>query len=189
MRRTEHYDEYLQTPEKINLGGHKCIIKSASIQTSSNNKEMLVIQLDTDLEDSQPQFFMEQYTKDTRIPKKWPNNAISRFTEGSPFLARFCAAVEESNPGFKCWSSDDANGLLKVNELIDKKVGAVFGEIEDEYNGRLFTKHEIRYFCNVENALSKEVPKKKELIKATPDPLNDINWQELADDVDGLPFN
>ena len=189
MKRTEHYEEYLTSIEKIDLGGHRCIIKTASLTKNSNNKEMLLITLDTNLDDPQPSFFTNQFISDQRKDKKWPYAATSRFVEGTPFIARFCAAVEESNPGFKCWSSDDANGILKIKELEGKKIGAVFGEVESIYREKLITKREIRYFCGYDKATSVDIPKKKELPKTEADPLKNVDWSSISEDVEGLPFN
>jgi len=193
MKRTEHYEEYITNDfEKVDLGGHVCVIKSATIGKNKDDREMLIVTLDMADDDTQPRLFTNQYMKDTRSPKKWPNIATGRFVEGSAFIARFCSAIEASNSGFKCWSADNANGVLKTDELIGKRVGAVFGEVEDFYNNRQVTKREIRYYCSTERALSEPIPKKKELVSAnkiTADPLQDIDWNNITNDLEGLPFN
>ena len=189
MKRTEHYEEYLNTFEKIDLGGHICTIRTTEIKVNDNNKEMLIVTLDTNSDDVQPLFFQNQFINDQRQNKKWPNAATTRLVEGTPFIARFCSAVEDSNPGFTCWSSEDADGVLKTQELIGKKVGAVFGEVESIYNGRVITKREIRYFCNADYVFEKEIPKKKTVDQPKQDSLDDINWNEITKDVEGLPFN
>ena len=62
----------------LDAGGHILVIKKVEEAKSKAGRDMLVIYLDTDKTDKQPNYFTEQYKNNQRPDKKWPNNAIVR---------------------------------------------------------------------------------------------------------------
>ena len=95
---------------------------------------MIVIYLDTDKTDSQPNYFSTAYKNDKREAKKWNNNAIVRQlvldADGNTNrgFKTFVEMVKKCNPGFNenvLWGSEPINKFLK-----GKLIGALFGEEE-----------------------------------------------------------
>ena len=163
MQKPNGYDE-VQTGgdfTPINLGGHTAIVKRVRETTSKNGKPMLQVAIDFSADDAQPGYFHAAFEADTRSDKKWPYQATQYIlTEDqngkcSRSLKSFVTSVENSNnaectggKGFEFW-------------FTNKKVGVVFGEVEDEYNGELKTRRRIRYFCSYDKAKEQKIPDKK----------------------------
>ena len=107
-------------------GGHLCVIKQVKEEKSKNGLDMLVISLDTDKTDAQPNYFTEQFKNDIRPDKKWGcvmYLVVDNSTEYGPEnLKRFNTSVEESNTGFSVKWGDNYASCFK-----EKKVGVVFG--------------------------------------------------------------
>lgn len=147
----------------IALGGHTAIIKRVEETTSKNGKPMIKVAIDFDGADSQPSYFMNSFKADTREDKKWPYQAtqyiLSEDNEGkcSRSFKSFITSVEKSNNAECVWGE----GFEKW--FTNKKVGVVFGENEEEYNGEIKTRHRIRYFCDYSKAKEAAVPDKKYL--------------------------
>ena len=59
--------------EPIALGGHKMVIKQVVERTTKNGDPMIVVLLDTDRSDVQPNYFSKMFADDIRPDKKWPN--------------------------------------------------------------------------------------------------------------------
>lgn len=133
MQKPKDYDEVQEYGEyeKLELGGHVMkIIKIEETKSKSGN-EMLMIYLDTDKSDNQPQFFKKRYDSDTREDKKW-GCIVYQLTEDvqtggtNRGLKTFITAVEKSNSsGFKVQWGDKFCECFK-----NKLVGGVFGREE-----------------------------------------------------------
>lgn len=115
----------------LEVGGHILKIMKVEETQSKAGRDMIVIYLDTDKTDSQPNYFSEAYANNTRENKKWNNNAIVRQlvldAEGATNrgFKTFIDTVEKSNNGFKVqWGDNFANSLK------GRLVGGLFGREE-----------------------------------------------------------
>ena len=118
--------------EPLEVGGHICrIMNVEETKTKNGGKDMVVVYLDTDKTDKQPEYYTKQYQSNTKPDKKWSNNAIKRvpvydadgFT--NKFFKSFLDCVEGSNNGFKVQWGENFCKCLK-----GKLVGGVFGREE-----------------------------------------------------------
>lgn len=145
----------------IALGGHHAVIMSVKEQKSSTGKDMVVVALDFAKNDAQPGYFKAQFDNDTRSEKKWPYQGVQYIvtedSEGkcSRSFKGFITSFEKSNNTTTNW------GDKFVNQFKNKKIGVVYGEVEEEYNGEIKTRHRIRWFCEDAKADSQNVPEKK----------------------------
>ena len=78
LNKPKDYDEIQvnQEYEKLELGGHKGIIKSVEeykSQVSGNTS--LKVEVDTDKTDKQPNYYQEQYDNITDMNKRWSTSA------------------------------------------------------------------------------------------------------------------
>lgn len=157
---------YAETPTQgeftpVELGGHKMVIKQVSEKQSNTGKPMIVVLFDFDKSDSQPDYFMESFKNDIRPDKKWSNQATQYIltvdTDGncSKSFKTFCTCVEKSNAGFSCWKADNT---FNFEGIKGKKVGGVFGEQMDFYNGEEKKKRVLRWFCSLDKVADAQVP-------------------------------
>lgn len=163
MQKPNGYDEVQSggdfTP--INLGGHFAIIKRVKETTSRNGRPMLQVAIDFSAEDEQPGYFMKLFQDDSRSDKKWPYQGTQyimtedAFGKCSRSLKGFITSVERSNNAECPW------GASFEGWFANKKVGVVYGEVEDEYNGELKTRRRIRYFCSYDSVKDATIPDKK----------------------------
>lgn len=145
-----------QPPE---LGGHKLIIKQISEKQSSTGKPMIVVLFDFADDDKQPGYFSEQFANDIRPDKKWPNQAtqyvLTEDADGkcTRNFKTFTTCVEHSNAGFQVQWGDKFCQCFK-----GKKIGGVFGEQMDYYNGEEKKKRVLRWFCSLDKVADAAVP-------------------------------
>lgn len=117
--------------EPLAAGGHVCKIMNVEETKSKAGRDMIVISLDTDKTDSQPEYFTNQYKSNTKADKKWSNNATVRQlvldAEGNTNrgFKTFIDLVEKSNNGFKVQWGENFTKCLK-----GKLIGALFGREE-----------------------------------------------------------
>lgn len=168
MKKPENYDEIdAKSFIPVKLGGHYLTVHRVEETKSSTGKDMLVVYFDTAPNDSQPGYFKAEYTADQRPDKKWP--ARGRFHivadengEWGRNLKNFVDCVKASNPGFAvAWG--EAAGIDWGAQFKGKRVGGVFGGVENEYNGKVSTRHELRWFCEWENVDGQAIPAVKPL--------------------------
>jgi len=147
----------------IELGGHHAAIVSVKEQKSSTGKDMVVVALDFAKNDKQAGYFKAQFENDTRSEKKWPYQAVQYIvTEDSDgkcsrSFKGFITAFERSNNTTTNW------GDKFCNQFKNKKIGVVYGEVEEEYNGEIKTRRRIRWFCEDAKVDSQSIPEKKYL--------------------------
>ena len=166
MNKPEGYDDInISKNDKPTVGGHKCIVVKVTEGKSRAGKDQLEIWLDMAGDDAQAMLFSNQYMANTSETKKWPcrvwitdyNNAKSY---GAANLKRFHTALEDSNANFFIpWGKAYESGLK------GKRVGVVFGEEETEWNGRISTLVKPRYFRNIADVETAEIPDRKCLAK------------------------
>ena len=185
----------------VELGGHKLVIKQVSEKKSKNNKDMIVILFDFAADDSQPEYFSKMFADDIRPEKKWPNQATQYILvedengNTSRSFKTFCTCVEHSNPNFSCWKNDDS---FNFQGIKGKKIGGVFGEQMDFYNGKVLCKHVLRWFTSLDKLEDVQIPDVQETqayknslngYPATATPTTD-GFMNIPDGIDEeLPFN
>ena len=156
--------DYDKTPassgyEPPELGGHKLVIKQVSEKQSKTGKQMIVVLFDFAEDDKQPGYFSEQFANDIRPDKKWPNQAtqyiLTEDNEGkcNRSFKTFTTCVEHSNAGFSVQWGDKFFQCFK-----GKKIGGVFGEQMDYYNGDEKKKRVLRWFVSLDKVADATVP-------------------------------
>ena len=206
MKKPDSYDETKAGGEftPVELGGHKMIIKQVSETKSKSGKDMIVVLFDFAPDDSQPGYFTEMFKNDIRPDKKWPNQAtqyiLTEDSEGkcNRSFKTFTTCVEHSNKGFTTNFETDNWGA----QFKGKKIGGVFGEQMDYYNGKALRKHVMRWFCSIDKVAKRGVPEPTET-KAYKDykssaqsyydhaPKTSDGFMDIPNDIsdDELPFN
>ena len=188
--------------EPPELGGHKLVIKQVSEKQSKTGKPMIVVLFDFADDDKQPGYFSEQFANDIRPDKKWPNQAtqyiLTEDADGkcTRNFKTFTTCVEHSNVGFQVQWGDKFCQCFK-----GKKIGGVFGEQMDYYNGEEKKKHVLRWFISLDKVADAAVPNMSET-KAYKEykqgggmsnygtPVDD-GFMNIPDNIDDseLPFN
>ena len=164
MNKPQNYDQtntgnYVPPQE----GGHHLIIKQVNETTSKTGKPMAVVLFDFASNDKQPNFMSEEFKNDIRPEKKWPHAGtqyiLSEDENGncSKNIKRFVEAFEKSNNCNAIW------GDKWAAQFKNKKIGGVFGKVENEYNGKTTMRTELRWFCNDSEAEKADVPAPKYL--------------------------
>ena len=131
----------------IELGGHHIVIKNVEETTSKAGKPMLKVSFDFAKNDCQPDYIATEFKNDIRPDKKWPHAGtqyiLSEDKDGncSKSFKSFITAFESSNNCSAIW------GEKFAAQFKNKKIGGVFGEVENEYNGKTTMRHELRWFC------------------------------------------
>jgi hypothetical protein len=148
----------------LEAGGHICKIMNVEETKSKAGRDMIVIYLDTDKTDKQPNYFTEQYKNNQKPDKKWPNNAIVRplvlDAEGNTNrgFKTFISMVEQSNQGFKVQWGDNFAACFK-----NKLIGGVFAReewLDNSGVSKFSVKHQ--HFVTVEQIKQGvDVPKDK----------------------------
>lgn len=166
MQKPNNYDETQASGEftPVELGGHKLIIKQVNEKQSKNGKPMIVVLFDFAPDDAQAGYFMEQFKNDIRPDKKWPNQAtqciLVNDADGNTnkSFKTFITCVEHSTTGFVTkWGIDNWCAQFK-----DKKIGGVFGEQMDYYNGNEKKKRVLRWFVSSDKAAEAQIPELSE---------------------------
>lgn len=190
MNKPNNYEEVKAggsyTP--ISAGGHHLIIKKVEEMKSSTGKEMLKVYLDTAKNDTQPSFFTTEFKNDIRPDKKWPHAGtqyiVVEDNDGkcSKSFKTFMTCFERSNNCEAIW------GDTFTDQFKNKKIGGVFGQVENEYNGKVTMRTELRWFCSDDKAEGASVPDPKYLKKNTSSSGN-MDFMEVDEDAgDTLPF-
>lgn len=202
MQKPNGYEE-VQAQEgfiPVELGGHHMIVKQVSETKSKKGQDMIVVLFDFAKNDAQPDYFMNQFNNDTREDKKYPNQATQYILvnddEGktSRNFKTFITCVEHSNTGFETkWGIKDWG-----KQFVGKKIGGVFGEQMDFYNGKEIKKHVLRWFISDDKVETAQIPNMTET-KAYKErnnngfaqPASADGFMNIPDGIedDELPFN
>lgn len=166
MQKPNNYDNTKASGEftPIALGGHHLIIKKVEESQTKTGKDMIVVAFDMAPGDSQPNYFSKAFADDIRPDKKWPRAGrqyiVVNTDEGvcSRSFKTFINCVERSNNGFEVQWGDGF-----AQQFKGKRIGGVFGEVENEYNGKTSMRHELRWFCDDSKADSASVPQPRYL--------------------------
>lgn len=176
--------------EKIELGGHICVIVDAHNEQTRSGNEMMVISFDFALDDKQPGYFRNLLDQDRkRDPKaKWRESGRIRQGFGTeksnPFFKRLINRIVESNPGYQ-WDWNELG-------LKGKQFGGVFGREEYE-NDKGEVKQAIKCMSvqNLEGIFEAAIPEDKPLSKEEPKATATSATQGnsyLSIDDDDVPF-
>lgn len=191
MNRPNGYDE-VQTGDftPIELGGHRAVIKQVVEQTSASGKPMVAVLIDFDKTDKQADYFKDQFDKDVRPDKKWPFQAVQYIvSEGADgkctkSFKSFMTSFEDSNNAKVNWDAADWGAQFK-----GKKIGVVYGEVEEEYNGEIKKRHRIRWFCNYSKAAEAQIPAARVLDSKPASTPNNTGFVDIPDGTsETLPF-
>ncbi len=149
----------------VELGGHFGVIKQLKETTSSSGKPMVVVCLDFDSNDKQAGYMTESFKADVRPDKKWPYNGtrwiVTEDKDGkcSKSFKSFITAFEKSNNTTVQWG-DKFEAQFK-----NKKIGVVYGEVEEEYEEKIQVRHQIRWFCSIDKVSTTPIPERQTLNK------------------------
>lgn len=161
MKKPTGYDELQVTFTPVELGGHHAIIKNVREMQSRTGKAMIVVSIEFAQNDKQPNYFMHSFDNDIRADKKWPFQGtqyiLSEGNDGkvSRSFKQFIEAFEESNNLEATW------GDAFCNQFKGRKIGVVFGNVEEEYNGEVKKRRRIRWFCNDSAVDNARIPEDK----------------------------
>lgn len=164
LKKADKYDEIVVNEDftPMEIGGHKGIIKKVEEYTSPiSHNTSLKVEVDTDKDDKQPNYYQEQYDNNTNMNKKWSTGAtkyvsLKEDEKCVKMLKAFITAVENSNPNFTYnWEKD-------IEQLNGKKVGLVFGleEYEDQ-EGNIKTATKLTQFRSLDKIDNIKIPKVK----------------------------
>ena len=151
MEKIENWDNIeakgMEDFKNLPIGAYECIIKDARINhNEENGKDTLKISIDI-ASGEYKDYFLKSYENDTRIDKKWNNNAVKYLAfEGDnvAFFKGFIKTIENSNVGYT-WDWDET-------KLKGKKVCGVF--LYEEYQKQDGT-HGIKVRLNKFRSLDK----------------------------------
>lgn len=194
-----NYDEIQvnQEFEKLELGGHKGIIKSVEEYTSTiSGNTSLKVEVDTATDDKQPNYFQKQYDENTNTDKRWSSSgtkyvSLKQDEKCIKMLKGFITSVENSNNGFTYdWNKD-------VDQLKGKKVGLVFGLEEYENDkGETKTATKLTQFRSIDKVDNAKIPNVRllngsyiEYDKYNSNTTNNSNPFEGLDDVVEISSN
>ena len=156
------YDEVQAGGEytPIELGGHKLVIKAIEEATASTGTKYLKVSFDTAQDDKQPNFYAEQWKKDTRDNKKWGGVAVVFPTDQqgktSKTFKQFCTSIERSNNSKIQW------GAQFEASIVGKAIGGVFGE--EEYigaDGNVKTARKLFWWRSTDSVADAAIPDKR----------------------------
>lgn len=198
MQKPNGYDEAKAgggfTP--VELGGHHLVIKQVEEMQSSTGKPMIKVSFDFAENDKQPKYFAEQFKDDIRPDKKWSNQATQYILvyeqdgKTSRNFKTFTTCVEHSNTGFTTQWGDNF-----CQQFTNKKIGGVFGEQMDYYNGEEKKKRVLRWFVSSDKVADAQVPDMSETqaykqYKQNGKIASTDGFMNIPDGIDEeLPFN
>lgn len=152
--------------EKIPVGGHVCVIRSARCDKASNGKDMLVLAIEIAEGTSLDGFYKRTFEriKGFNSEARWPGiyNSVIANDDGTtnPMFKGLMVAIEESNPGYK-WDWCETS-------LAGKKIGFNFGE--EEYvnrNGEVRTNIKPRFPASVKSVHEGLIPLRLKKLQPT----------------------
>lgn len=186
--------------ERLELGGHKGIIKNVEEYTSTiSNNTSLKVEVDTANDDKQPNYYQKQFDENTNMDKKWSTGATKYVSLKDDencikMLKAFITSVENSNNGFTYdWNKD-------INQLKGKKVGLVFGQEEyTKQDGTIGLATKLNQFRSIDKVDNVKIPKvklidgsfieyeiynsRKDNATTSSDPFTNCDMVEVTDDI------
>lgn len=184
MQKPNNYDNTTTgdfTP--VTPGGHHLIIKKVEESQTKTGKDMIIVAFDMAAGDSQPNYVSKLFADDIRPDKKWPRvgRQYITVTDDSGNTSRsfktFITCVEKSNSGFVTQWGD-----AFAQQFKNKRIGGVFGMVENEYNGKVTNRCELRWFCADDKADGANIPTPKTL----PNNNRVVNAPASSGQIDGF---
>lgn len=173
------------------IGPHKAVIMEVKEMKSSTGRDMIRVSIDFDKDDLQAGLFAKEYKSDTREPdkKKWPNAAVTYILVNSNdggtnrAFKSFIEAWEDTN-GLTCQWGDRFEAQFK-----NRKIGVMYGDVDEEYNGQIQTRQKIRWFYDLHREEEQVVPNRK-AYNSTTVTTSTEEWMNIPDGAgdEGLPF-
>ena len=125
MKKIENWNEIeakgMDDFKSLPIGAYECVIMDARVNhNEQSGKDTFKVSVDIASGEFKD-YFRKMYENDTRIDRKWNNNAVRylAFTgDNVAYFKGFLTVVENSNPGYK-WDWDET-------KLKGKKVCGVF---------------------------------------------------------------
>lgn len=166
MKKPEGYDDARATGEftPVELGGHYATIKQVTEQQTSTGKDMIVVIFDFADQDAQKAYFSDMFKRDDREEKKWPFNGrkyimVNDYNDDhktSRAFKTFCTCAENSNNFEINWNAKDWG-----KQFVNKRIGVVYGEEEQEYDGNVSMRSVPKWFCSWDRVPDQKVPATK----------------------------
>lgn len=195
MQKPTNYEETQVMQERVpaEVGGHYLRILKVEELKNKNGGDMIMVGYDFADNDKQPGLYRKEFDANSDKDKKWPiggrcyMNVYDQDGKCSKSFKGFCQSVEESNAGFTInWNLQDWAGQFK-----GKTVGGVYGNVENQYNGKYYMRSQLRWFVANGKVASAKVPKDKFLngisqTQTPAKPANSFNPQSIPDEE--LPF-
>ena len=172
------------------LGGHHMIIKGVKEEKSKSGKDMISVAFDFAANDKQPNYFADQFEKDIRPEKKWPASGVQYIltmdskdaNKTSKSFKSFITSFERSNGCEAIW------GDKFCEQFKGKKIGGVFGQVEEEYNGEVKKRNRLRWFCEDDKVDQQSIPAFKPLNGSTSGSSNN-SFMSIPDSAaEEIPF-
>ena len=193
MQKPNNYDNVQASGDftPVTPGGHHLIIKKVEESKTKTGKDMIIVAFDMAAGDKQPNYFSDMFANDIRPDKKWPRSGrqyiVATDNEGntSRSFKTFITCVEKSNNGFKTEWGDGFAAQFK-----GKRIGGVFGIVENEYQGKVTKRTELRWFCEDTKSDNAKVPDPKLLPNSNVTvaaPSSD-GFMNITGDEDEIPF-
>ena len=173
MKKPSSYDETQSYGgyEPATAGGHYAIIKQVTEKKSASGYDMIVVLYDFCSPDKQDGKFSKEFMENTKPDKKWPYSGtrwimVNDYADQSKMnrdFKTFCTSIEKSNNYEISWCEGEAWG----KQFAGKRIGVVFGAVENEYNGKVSMRNEPRWFCSWDSVDTAKTPEPKYLRKRT----------------------
>ena len=153
------------------IGAYECVIKDARINhNEQNGKDTFKVSVDI-ASGEYKDYFQKMYENDTRIDKRWNNNAVRYLAyEGDnvAYFKGFITVVENSNVGYT-WDWDET-------KLKGKKVCGVFQYEEyEKQDGTKGVKVRLSKFRSLEKMKDIEVSDSVKLLNGSYMTIDDYN--------------
>ncbi|MDR1563898.1 MAG: hypothetical protein LBS74_02965 [Oscillospiraceae bacterium] len=152
MKKPTGYDQakaWTGEYEKLEAGGHICVIKQVKEETSKSGNQMLKIAFDI-CEGEHAGYYQRLFEKQVSEEEpKWRGVYYVVLTDDKNSTARFkgfVTSIEASNKGFAAFKGDE----LDLNAFKGKLFGGIFGKEQWEYNGKTGWTTKIFFLRSVE---------------------------------------
>ena len=125
MKKIENWNEIeakgMDDFRGLPIGAYECVIMDARVNhNEQSGKDTFKVSVDIASGEFKD-YFRKMYENDTRIDRKWNNNAVRYLAyqgDNASYFKGFLTSVENSNPGYK-WDWDES-------KLKGKKICGVF---------------------------------------------------------------
>lgn len=192
MQKPNGFDEAKEYGEfiPVDLGGHYAVIKQVTERSTGDGKPMVVVLFDFCSPDQQENYFSDQFRNDNREEKKWPYaGSLYLMTQDwsdpnktNKNFKTFCTSYEKSNGTKVVWG-----GNTWAQQFKGKRIGVVFGEVENEYDGKVTMRRNPRWFCSWDSVPKASIPRPKYLNGQGPAVTNQQTDQATVNSFVNIP--